>query len=445
LAEAHARSAIAAYEAAGDQRAVGRATALLGNILIDRGDLAGAAAELEAGLQRMRPAGVDREIESLLLTTLSRAFFRSGAQSRALETADRALAVAEILGLEEVVAEALINKGGTLEHLGRWREAEAVLEAAARLAERGGWIASELRARIDLVYPALYEDPRRALALARVARDLAQRVGIRAFGLWLAHLGGELAFLTGQEWENAVESLSEATATSSSPGERGRLVAQLAMFRAARGEPIEPLLDELETLEAGVTDPQVRGDLAYGRSEIALIRGDLPAAHRLGISSAGDFVNVMTSLGLQAAARASAWDGDVNRARATAERLEALATTGVMLRAHRTLAAAYVAALEGRREDALQGFREVLNVFAGAGLDFEVARTGLDMVLLLGVAQPEARAAVEESRTIFERVGGQAYIDKLEGALAVVHPPGSAAAADSGDEAASRRQGATIT
>ena len=445
LAEAHARAAIEAYEAAGDQRAVGRATALLGNILIDAGDLDGAVVELEAGLQRMASATTDGALEALLLTTLSRALFRSGATLKALETADRALDVAEILDLEEIVAEAFINKGATLEHLGRWREAEAVFAAAIRLAQTGGWIASELRARIDLAYPVLYVDPPRALALMRSTLELAERVGNRGFGNWLVHSAGQVAFLIGSEWTAAIESLRETAVLARSPSERSSAVGLLAMFRAARGEPLDELIAEFEAAAKEVSDPQIHADLALVRSEVALILGDLAAAHHEGISAAEGYSSVWTSVGLQAAARAAAWDRDLHLTRATAERLAALAMTGVMLRAHRMLATAYAASLEGLRDAALQAFRQALDVFAGGGLDFEVARTGLDMVLLLGPGEPESRAAAERSRTIFERVGAQAYVDKLEGALGMVHPPKSTTAAESADEAALLRQGATIT
>jgi hypothetical protein len=50
--------------------------------------------------------------------------------------------------------------------------------------------------------------------------------------------------------------------------------------------------------------------------------------------------------------------------------------------------------------------------------DFDLARTGLDMILLLGPDHPDVPAVAAEARAIFERLSAQPYLDRLDAALA---------------------------
>src|SRR5439155_18855417 len=105
--------------------------------------------------------------EAGLLTSLSRALFRSNRPQEAIDVADRALAVADLLNLDRVFVEALLNRGTGMHYLGRRREAGVMLEAAVRFAESGGWISTETRARHNLAYLLFPDEPARALEVAR--------------------------------------------------------------------------------------------------------------------------------------------------------------------------------------------------------------------------------------------------------------------------------------
>jgi hypothetical protein len=48
---------------------------------------------------------------------------------------------------------------------------------------------------------------------------------------------------------------------------------------------------------------------------------------------------------------------------------------------------------------------------------FEVAMAQLTLVTVLGVADPDARAAVDEARAVFERLGAQPLLDRLDEAM----------------------------
>jgi hypothetical protein len=53
-----------------------------------------------------------------------------------------------------------------------------------------------------------------------------------------------------------------------------------------------------------------------------------------------------------------------------------------------------------------------------AGHDFEAASAALDFVWAVGPDVPEARAAAEEARVVFERVRAKVYLDRLDAVMA---------------------------
>ena len=117
------------------------------------------------------------------------------------------------------------------------------------------------------------------------------------------------------------------------------------------------------------------------------------------------------------AVRAALWLGDPERARAAADRLDADPSPSRAAIAGGVVALAGIAALEGRRDEAIGSFLDALRRFGELGFEFEVARVGLDFVLLLGPDVPEARSAGEQARAIFERVGAKPYLERLDAAM----------------------------
>ena len=83
------------------------------------------------------------------------------------------------------------------------------------------------------------------------------------------------------------------------------------------------------------------------------------------------------------AARSAVWLGDVERASTAAARLAVVPFGGGPSGATRMSVAAGVAALEGRRHDALAGFRDAVARFRSLGEAFEMARAALDAVIVL--------------------------------------------------------------
>ena len=61
------------------------------------------------------------------------------------------------------------------------------------------------------------------------------------------------------------------------------------------------------------------------------------------------------------------------------------------------------------------------------GYDFQVARVELDMLMLLGSDLPDARAAADEARTVFERVAARPYLERLVATLDAARTAGRTA------------------
>jgi hypothetical protein len=76
-----------------------------------------------------------------------------------------------------------------------------------------------------------------------------------------------------------------------------------------------------------------------------------------------------------------------------------------------------LAAMEGRRADALAQYREALRGWHDLGLAWDEALTGIDMATLLEPSEPEVRAAAESSREILVRIGAKPYLLRLNAAI----------------------------
>ena len=95
------------------------------------------------------------------------------------------------------------------------------------------------------------------------------------------------------------------------------------------------------------------------------------------------------------------------------------------IEADRSAIRAGIAALEGRRPDALSGYRTTIAAWQALDLPWDEALTVLEMAQLLGPAVPEVQAAAGAAREILVRLGARPFIAQLDGA----RPPSEGAAA----------------
>ena len=87
-----------------------------------------------------------------------------------------------------------------------------------------------------------------------------------------------------------------------------------------------------------------------------------------------------------------------------------------------------IAALEGRRADAIAGYREALRGWAALGTAFDEALAVIDLATLLAPTDremPEASAAIEAARETLVRLRAQPFLDRLDQGLG--QPPERAA------------------
>ena len=372
---------------------------------------------LEGAVARLTGT-TDDEARAGLLSNLSRAYMRSGQALRSIETADRALEVAERRHLDRIIAETFNNKGSSLGYLGRQREAVALLTAAVDLAHDRGFVAAEIRARSNLA-ASMDADPRRVREILDVAVGLARRVGNRSLANWAAITRLYGAFLTGEGWEDALveadRDLAEARAyATASPLDEIRSLSIQALMRVARGESTDATLAGLEALAEQTSDSFGPAAVHFLRGDRALLAGDYAEACREML-----LASVEPNVGqiyLVSAVRAALWGRDIATAREIADRLDAHPDSGAAITAARIAARAGIAALEGRPDDAIAGYRDALARYRAMGQDFDLACTALDFALLVGPEEPSARAAADEARPIFERAGARPYLERLDAA-----------------------------
>ena len=153
----------------------------------------------------------------------------------------------------------------------------------------------------------------------------------------------------------------------------------------------------------------------------AISRGDLDAAYRLSLAASELEVQAPEDV-LGTAQRAAVWGRNVERVREVHARWERLPWHGIFAEAVRLQFAAGLAALEGRRAEALAAFREARAAFERMEQRFAAAAASLDAVILLP-DDPEVRSWADGARATFESVRARPYLEKLDEALASAPAP----------------------
>ena len=317
LAESMASEALDIYRGLTDRASLAYAVGLLGRIFIDSGDLRRAIEAMESGLAEVGESDDDATAE--VLANLSRAYMRSDQNQKAVETADRALNIAEHRNLVRIVAEALINKGSAMENLsGRRRESAAILELAIRLAHDGGWTEVELRGLNNLTAALVEVDPRRALDVIHETIELSRRAGQRVTYNWQVGTAGMYAQLAAEDWDRSLALIDEALSVQSiSDSDRTRLVAVSGAMRIIRGELSEDAFQEIERLIAAGGESQALGTLLHDRALYHLLAGRYDQAIEAALASTKAWSNFIPQY-VPTAVVAAVLAGDEQKAREAA-------------------------------------------------------------------------------------------------------------------------------
>ena len=400
--------AIARHRALGNRIAVARATAGLGEALLN-------AYESGRALEMLLPA--EAEFADLapdpsvvaIRAQVSRGHMLRGEWQEAVRWADVALVDAERGDALELVAHTLVTKGSALASTGRWREGTGLLDVGRRLAEEHGlWIAY-LRAVANLSSAFAETDPRSGVATGRSGWEVAKRHGYERLALTVLGNTLEINLIFVGDWGPEARELAALRLDDVGAGERAALLGALRMVRAVE----DPDADQSEVWpDVTGLDPAIRSGIEYDQAVVALATGDLQAAFRAGRGSAELGINAPN--GTLIAARAAIRLG---KRGLVGEMLAAHDALGVFGPAHvvnRDGMAAALVALDGRWPEATVAYREAIRRMADLGLDMSRAQLLLDAAFVAPPSDPFGIECGREARALFDRMGARAFVAQVD-------------------------------
>ncbi len=406
----------------GDRVGAARIIAEQGRIVTHSGQAERALRVLEPAVAEFADLGGEPAVIELG-AELARALMLVDENRKAVEVADRVLEQAERLALTAAIVDAFVTKGTALVNLHRPHEGTALIDAGARMAEHEGlWLAS-LRASVNLSW-AQQDEPRRSRATCQAALETARRLGQHDWELMLILNSNDCDVWLG-EWDRALESIEVALATEMAPVHEAQFKGQRAIFGAFHGLDSRAEFAEAEGFLATFEQPQAKAGVESAHAEFAFATGDLEAAAEHWRASKAIYT-MSASEAWWGLGHIALWE----RSRGTAETILAELESShrhsfILDQVARELRAG-LAALEGRRSDAVSGFRDLLTRWRAEETAFPLALSEIVFVRLLGPEEPEARQAVVEARGVLERLRAKSLLERLEAALQESHVVGSA-------------------
>ena len=415
-AEDRLRQAVDLRRALGDPDALAGAIALLASVLIS-------SLRHEAGLATVEPAveellGEDRAPSGqggvALLAQLSRAYFFTDRQRRAVEVADRALEAGERLDLAPLVSDVLITRGSALCHLGRLYEGLGAIRAGIELADERGLVSTALRGRLNL--GVLATDPRTSFDAAKAALEIARRFGLRGFVHTLVvNLAG--AALELGEWDRAVSDITTTRDESSDELAANYMSWALVNFTAWRGEDVASEVARLTAWAESFDESGARDAVADLRAQVDFRSGNVGSASDQWMAFArSDPLNAPNAYAYAGLAALMAADRD--RATAALAALERMPGRSRVRALDRRLLGAGLTALDDRPADAIREVRAVIGEYGRLGLSLRQALAVLMLASVVGGSEAEVRDMAVGAREIFTRLGARPFLEQLEAALA---------------------------
>ncbi|MEO6294323.1 MAG: adenylate/guanylate cyclase domain-containing protein [Candidatus Limnocylindria bacterium] len=408
---AHATRWLELAREAGDRRGLMAASVGYALALSTNGRVAEMAALLEPARDEYRDLAETPEYVRLA-AELARSYLLLGRPEDSVGVVDDILPTVERLELTRETLELLVTRGPALANIGRLREAIVTLVGAVAASSSYGLVDVGLRARVNLSYAAAGEDPELAYRVAREGHEVTLRLGMRGYAYYMLGNAAELAVRLG-DWDWAVPQLEEAVAATEND-QAAKM--RLAEIRGLRGVDVADDLQALADRVADMTEVQAQASVEEVRALVALARGSY--AEALDRARRSYSLNIAPDASApQTAMRAAAWLRD---APAVTDALRVLeGQPGRVPATIRREAEAALAALEGRRPEALAGFIDAVRRWRELGLEFEAAVCALNFVIMLGASEPEARAAADEAGAVFKRLGAQPFQTLLADAMSV--------------------------
>ena len=305
-AEQYLRQLITWQTASGSTSDVARTRAQLASLLLATERHASALSDLEDALAAFEdfeadPAGVE------LAGQLARGLMLVGNDEQAVEWARRALLAAQRLGLPSIAVDALITLGSARAYLGYSVEGVSDLRRAVQQAARLKLMSAELRARNNLAWLVVLDDPHAAMEEAKSGLELATRMGIADMAAHLRDVATVVAIDTG-EWDYALTAIREAELNPQAPAHRIALVTSEATLLALQGkvDVAASLIASLQPIDPAI-DAQALASVDFARGWIAFIEAAFADAQARARAAAEVFQGADRAAALLLATRAALW------------------------------------------------------------------------------------------------------------------------------------------
>jgi tetratricopeptide (TPR) repeat protein len=387
-----------------------RAAAVVAQTLLDLNRLDEATELITTTIDGVRQFP-DVETEVDLFVALSRAHMRSGRSAEAIAAAEHALTLAEPHNYVRAIADALNNRAASLNMLGRRREAVALMEAALRLANEGGWQHLAFRLRNNLAVSVQDDDPGRAAQIGREMLEIAERLGHVQWYLQSATAVAANKFADMEDWDGAL-ALVDDVAARDVVGSMSWVAARTVtlVIHAARAVDVAALRAELEA-----TDPrgQARWWIDASLADASLFTGDFETAvERTRACLASPYSEANEGYLRSQLALALIGLHRIEDARIVVDEMREGVFQGALSQALLHASEAALAALDGRPADARAVFAGAFDELRRLRQFQDLVRWEVEAIRLLPDA-PEAAAWSGEATEVSQRVGAAAVLQRL--------------------------------
>ena len=418
-ARAQLERAMALFEQAGETGQAARAGAALADIDVIEGRLEQAAARLESALPALEQAGPSAELAETLAQLGRVQALR--VDDASLATLEQALLLAERLGLEEVLVQALTSKSISLLYQGRFVESRLLLEGAVERARLGELHNAWSRAAGNLA--VLLQDSDRHLEVLELAGEIeaqARQLGNRE-QLTLARLGTISPLFALGRWAQALARADEADQLEANQVARSELI-ELVAVRCEQGD-LAAAGNHMRAYEWARNAEQPEYKCLFTALEARLHRAQGRPAEALAVAERGlalrselPITNTGIKRNMIEALEAAFVLGDFAKAEELLGGVETLQPGELtpFLRGHSARFRARLDAQHGRVEGVDKSFRSAGAVFREFGFAFYLAVTELEHAEWL-TAQGrggEAQPLLDEARQAFEQLQATPWIER---------------------------------
>jgi class 3 adenylate cyclase/tetratricopeptide (TPR) repeat protein len=419
---ANLAAAVDAYNGLGDRTGVLRATGRLISQYLAAARVAEAeelAATIADDVEELvaraleRGAAADRdtgEVAAYLAEIMGRLGFRLRRFAESVRWGERAIALAEPLRLDEILAMAMVTKGTSMAFLGQRREGIALLEGAAIDAAAHVQNLAVLRALNNLSSMTTETDPRASLERTKLGMATARRLGFLSFGGYHAGNAIGAAERLG-DWDWLAAAIAELLEDDRDEIDRELLESMRDYCTAWTGDPDVARGERLLEMSRRENDFQSVRNVSEFLARCAFAAGDVAKALAI-VEPYFEATEPDVDFTFGFGGRYALHAGRPDLVRRALD-IVGLGPGGAVDHDIEVLRAG-LAAVEGRRDEALALYRSALAGFRSLGLRFSVAMTIYDMAFLLGPDDAAVQSVLPEGRGILEELRARTLLDRLD-------------------------------